>query len=70
MLYAMKGIDVMAKRAGVTLTPEAHQALRALAALASGVTERPVSMSEALTAILPVARQHPEELRAQLDRTE
>jgi hypothetical protein len=62
----MKGTDQMQKRSGVTLTPEAHQALRALSALASGVAERPVSMSEALTAVLPVIRQHASELRAQL----
>lgn len=56
----------MARRAGVTVTPEAHQALRALAALASGVAERPVSMSDALVAVLPVARAHPDEYREAL----
>jgi len=56
----------MARRAGVTLTPEAHQALRTLAALASGIAERPVTMSEALVSVVPVARTHQDELRAVL----
>ena len=59
----------MTRRSGVTITQEAHQALRALAAFASGVAERPVSMSEALVIALPVVRSHPDELRATLATT-
>jgi hypothetical protein len=57
----------MTRRAGVTISPEAHAALRALAGLASGLAERPVSMSAALVAVLPLARAHPDELRAALE---
>lgn len=55
---------------GVSITPEARQALRTLAALASGVAERPVNMSDALVAALPVARAHPDDYRAALAVTE
>lgn len=51
---------------GVSITPEARQALRTLAALASGAAERPISMSDALVAVLPVAREHLDTYRAAL----
>jgi hypothetical protein len=55
---------------GVSITPEARTALRTLAAFASGATERPVNMSDALVAAVPVVREHPDELRAALAVTE
>lgn len=48
---------------GVSITPEARQALRTLAGLASGAAERPVNMSDALVAVLPVVRAHTDEYR-------
>jgi hypothetical protein len=52
---------------GVSVTPEARHALRTLAGLAAGVTEQPVSMSDALVAAVPVIREHPDEYRAALE---
>lgn len=48
---------------GVSITPAARQALRTLAGLASGAAERPVSMSDALVAVVAVVRAHPDEYR-------
>ncbi len=56
----------MTRRAGVTITPEAHQALRTLAGLASGLAERPVNMSDAIVAVIPVVREHADEYRMAL----
>ena len=52
---------------GISVTPEARQALRTLAGIASGVAEHPVSMSDALIAAVPVVRAHPDELRTELE---
>jgi len=57
----------MTRRSGVTISPEAHAALRALAGLASGLAERPVSMSAALVAVVSVAREHPDEYRTSIE---
>lgn len=54
------------KLAGLTVSPDARSELSGLAALASGLTERRVTMSEALRAAVHVAREHPDELRAAL----
>jgi hypothetical protein len=55
-------------RTVVSITFEARTALRTLAALASGAAERPVNMSDALVAAVPVVRQHLDELAAALPR--
>jgi len=51
---------------GISVTPEARQVLRTLAGIASGLAEEPVSMSDALAAVLPVIRAHPSDYRAAL----
>jgi hypothetical protein len=50
------------KMAGLTVSPEARRDLSGLAALASGLTERRITMSEALRAAVHVARAHQDEL--------
>jgi hypothetical protein len=60
------------KMAGLTVSQDARRDLSGLAALASGLTERRITMSDALQAAVLVARAHPDDLRAALtpDRTE
>jgi len=50
------------KMAGLTVSLEARRDLSGLAAFASGLTERRVTMSEALQAAVSVARAHQDEL--------
>ena len=59
--------ELKPRTVGVSVTPEARHALRTLAGLAAGVTEQPVSMSDALVAAVPVIREHPDEYRAALE---
>lgn len=53
-------------RAQVALTPEAHRALVSITAQVTGMLERRATQSEALQAVITVARAHPDELRAAL----
>lgn len=53
-------------RQQASLTVDAHQALVSAAAFATGITERRITMSGVLIAAIAVARNHPDELAAQL----
>jgi hypothetical protein len=51
-------------RAQVALTPDAHRALVSITAQVTGMLERRVTQSEAMLAMIAVARAHPDELLA------
>lgn len=53
--------------AGITVSREARDDLAGLAAIAGGLAERRVTMSEALRAAVRVARAHPDEIRTALE---
>lgn len=56
----------MSKQVAVTVTPAGREAMRSLAVLATTVSGRKLSMSDAVVAALAVVRQHPDELAAAL----
>lgn len=51
------------RRAGIALDPDAHEALQKLTAIVGGAWERKITQSDAIRAMLSLARAHVDELR-------